>query len=536
VTHVAAFLGSGFNHLGTSPDLFRFVSLVTDDLNLSVADDQFANNVADLLIQWDQGLAPAVHFAYLMTPANALSATTTNELDTYLHGEQSKANCDIAVIGTAKHPTTGVLNVRRWAWSRRGATYICEDPDYPNRSLAQFKSGASVDLETNQFIGLPVGMAERFAIDYDMDGARNLDTTETTSQYNPAAPGFDNGFPPAFVPAVPPTFVWKSTKVARLVFETNEPTKAVITYSEPKTPAPPAVEVTRLTRSHSVILPGMRPSTSAIDALDVGSYAAEPVTYTVNIQLTDATGNVVNTGPFSVTTDNFIVPEELEQIPAPVPDGVEKKNMRTHVVRKICMNQGGVLCDELQLVAGKWRTRVDLDIAFKRGSWQLGATGYEPVPAAGRVVVGRVLIQHANGVIESATSLGLTVTELSGTAHLVEVVGTQLDGTQPPVAIGGVPETSMKILAGIIPTNSSGKTSIEFEIDPLSGSGMVTGDRVIFNVEGVVELKPGLPFVPYTNANGKVELDYPTLWRGAWNQWSFPDTMEALSSVTSRGI
>lgn len=536
VDYVAAYLGSGFSHLGTFQDLFRFVSVVTDD-DSGTMDDQKANDLTDLLHQWDQGLAPAAHFSYFLEPGNAAGTVTTAELDTYLHGELAKKNCDVAVLGTSMHPTLGTLLVRRWAWSRRLSAYVCEDPAYPNRQLSHFKFGATVNGESNAFVGLPLGMAERFAIDYDMDGMRNRDATEWPTRYDPAQPGFDNGVLPGFTTSGAPVVTWQSTKVARVVFETNEPTRAIVSYSEPKTPAPPPVRSDLLSRQHTLILPGLRPSTDPIDATDVGTYAAEQVVYSYTVVLEDVTGNTTSFGPFTLATEPFIVPATLEVVPTPAVDSVERRNMRSNVVQRICMNQGGSSCDEIAIVGGKWRTRVDVDVAFKRGSWQLGSSGYEPVPAPNRVVVGRVLVKRASGIVETATAAGLTVIPLGGSCILADVVGAKLNGAGNAEPLAGAPKPTGRYLAGIALSASTGRTSLDFEVDPASGTGLASGDRILFNVEAVLELVPTMPTViDTTTVPGEVHVIYNAPWRGMWSQWSFPDTKEARAVVESAPI
>lgn len=537
-----AFLGAGFSHLGTLEDLFRFVALVTDG-----GATQQANDITDFVHQWDQGLGLAVHFAYLLD-ASSPAASTTAELDSYLQPEMQKGNCDIAVIGTAKN-ALGALVRRRWCWDRVAAAYVCEDPAFASRSLAAFKTGATNDGEANVFVGLPRGMAERFAIDYDMDGVPNLDSTEIGSEYNPAQPGFDNGFQPAFASGGTPLIVWESTKVARLVFTTNEPTRATIDYDEPKTPAQQA-ESPLLSRHHSLLLTNLRPSTDTLDDANINptvetNYDAETVVYTVTITLTDARNNSVVTTPFTFETDVFIVPAEVElgllTENGALLDPVERKNMRTHVVQAICL--GGGDCDNVSFQDGKWRADVDLTIAYKRGSWQIpsGGTSHERVRVANRVVFGRVMIERANGTVETASGAGLTVLPVSDalgeTTILVDNVKFRRGGLH--VSVAGVPPPAGKYLAARRWTDSNGQVSIEFDVNPISTIGpaknLVTGERILFNVEGVLELDMSLQDAthPIDTTTVTGEITYWTRWRGSFNQWSFPETMEARASVRS---
>jgi len=527
-----SFLGSGFSHLGTFGDLFRFVSVVTDNLTGSLVDDQKANDITDFIHQWDQGLAPAVHFAFLLDPAASPSAIAS-ELTAYLQNEAVKKNCSIAVIGTAWGPLGGLVP-RRWAWN--AGVYECEDPTFPARSLQDFIDGSANHGESNLFVGLPLGMAERFAIDYDMDGVRNLDPTEVGTEYDDTLPGFDDGQSPAFAAGGQPQVLWETTKAARVAFTTTEPTRAVIAYQEPKT-GPLEARSDLLSRHHSVLLSGMRPSTHVIDGTSVPDYASEDVDYTVVITLTDATGNAVAQTPFLLRTDPFIVPDELEQGGSGTEETTEQRNQRSHVVQQICL--GGGSCDQLQQVGGDWRASVDLTIAFKRGAWQIpaGSTRFERVRAERRAVIGRVLVERASGIVQTATAAGLTVTPVGGSAVLADAIQFVSAGNQS--FLQGVPAPEGQFLAGLLETDANGNVNLTFDVNPVSTLGptedLVTGDRLVFNVEAVVEVDP--------QANPKIDVSgapavvvYHTLFRGTFMQWSFPDTKEAQSSVRSASL
>jgi hypothetical protein len=527
-----AFLGSGFAHTGELGDMFRFVSLVTDDTGL--ADEiQTANNKADFMHQWDQGLAPAVHFAYLLDAA--ANATTTNaEVGVYLPGEMTKGNCDIAVVGMVS--SGGNLVARRWAWDRVAAAYVCEDPAFSNRQLSAFSTGATSSGESNLFLGLPLGMAERFAIDYDMDGVRNLDATEVGHAYDPTQPGWDNGLTPALL-AGSPQILWESTKVARLVFTTNEPTTAVIAYDEPKTPAHSTASPL-LSRHHSVMLTGMRPSTDPFDGNSVTEYVDEAVTYSVTITLTDATGNPAAQTPFNVTTDPFIVPAELLLgVGGPMqPFGAEKRNQRTSIVQAICL--GGPQCDDVtQQTNGDWRMQVDLTLALKRGEWQIpsGGSDYEPVRAQNRVVVGRALVERASGELETAHAAGLTVTPVGGSAHLADDVKF-LNTIGLTSSLMGISAPPGPLLAGTDLSDANGHSTLTFDVNPTSSLGstedLASGDRLVFVVEAVIELDTGIA-TPIITTGLPALLTYRTHWRGTFMEWSFPDTKEARSAIRS---
>lgn len=556
------FLGSGFAHSGEFQDLFMFVNTVIDDVT-GLDDDQKANDIADFIHQWDQGLGQAAHFAYLIDANNANSATTSAEVATYLGFQRLDGNCDIAVIGMSKN-SSGVLVRRRWAFMKLPNAYVCEDPAFANRSFSAFQTGAT-NGETNIFLGLPPGMAERFAIDYDMDGVRNLDATELGKQYDPTQPGWNNGVTPRFAAGTAPQIVWESTRVARLVFTTNEPTSATIVYDEGKTAthttySPIGGDETgaqrRMARFHSVLLTDLRPSTSSIDAESEGSgpdgappgYDAESVVYTVTITLKDATNNLTVTTPFTFDTDDFIVAAELEEDPGSInPD--ELKDARTHVIDEICL--GGPECDQITSTIDSWHANVQMKIAFKRGEWQDPAPGSEdgkPYPAKDRVVFGRVMIRRADGTVESAANAGLSVVAVPGNSVLVDTVMVNRVVNPNGTVSGYVPESVPedpgphtplpgKYLAGTALSDANGNVNLLFSVSKSSSNGspnLGINDNIIFNVEGVIEVRnPTSPSsIDTTTVPG--EIHYYS-WRGM-TQWSFPNTKEKNSSVESMDI
>ena len=365
------FLGFGFAHDGESADLFAFI----DAFQLTT------ENLTAFVHQWDQGLAPAVHFGFLLDSASVGSGQQeigyleTQALRQILNHSPSGAHirrrfCDIAVVGQTW--SSGNLLSRRWAWDPQLAMYRCEDPTIPNRSLSAFLSGVS-NGESNVFLGLPNGTAERFAIDYDADGLLNLSTSEP-DKYVPNAP---SGTPttPSFVFA--PNLTFKTARVARIAWETDEPCIAQVEYWE--TSAPGTVYVTALDgycKTHSVVLSRLRPSTPDHTA-NGAEYFPETVNYSYRVTVTNRWGNSDVRVSQDLTTSNFIVKGQPGQAPNPI-------WLRHSVV--------GAIEEEPQAGQGiqydsqnnEWVVTISATAALRRGIQAPGVS--LPAPAAGRAM------------------------------------------------------------------------------------------------------------------------------------------------------
>jgi hypothetical protein len=257
----------------------------------------------------------------------------------------------------------------------------------------------------------------------------------------------------------------------------------------------------------------------------------ESVFYSTDVTLTDATGNMVTLPGPSATTQTFIIPAEVRAAPSSeLPPN--KKNQRAHVIESLCL--GGAACDELILNAsGKYQARVTATIAFKRGRWVPDPSGVlARQRARDRVLIGRVLIQRANGEVVTASSAGLSVTPLANTAALRDSVATTRDGD-----LYTAPAPFGQILCGLTLSSTQGLTAIDFEVDPVSTLGpahdLSTGDRVLFNVEAVFQVNPNAA-TPISVTASRVTYAVP--FGGGINQWSFPDTGEKNASVLSRPI
>jgi len=230
-------LGSGASHAGLSNGVFDFN---LENFNLPAADEE---DIAFFVHQIDQGLAPAVHRGVLVSPADPSPAA----LSGYLMPQARRRNCDVVVLGRVDLGS-GVV-AQRWFWDRQAKLFRCDDRDQPGRPLSFFTAQAQAG-RTNLFLGLPVGMGRRFAVDpdndhlfrqdelqfatdgrvADSDGDGFLDGTEVRYGSNPALAG---SVPTtAEVPAILSVRkMFHTTRVAKLLVEVDRPVTIQVDYS-----------------------------------------------------------------------------------------------------------------------------------------------------------------------------------------------------------------------------------------------------------------------------------------------------------------
>ncbi|MGE3164686.1 MAG: YncE family protein [Planctomycetota bacterium] len=278
-------------------------------------------SVTGFVDQWDSGLAPACHRAILidqdatMTQVTDVTQYLINQADavrTSATGQQF-INCDLIAYGTANLGAGPVF--MEWLYDRVSNVFVPADSTQSPRSVNFFISEGLAGRASTTFVAVPHCMGERFGVDYDNDGLYNGDETVTwmTDPYLADHDGdtyldgheVDHGSLPADNMSVPndgmvptivgqPTILWKTTKVARLVFETSEPTIATVNWTD--SAGASGTETSDIwSTCHSLVLINLTPSR--------GTGAA--VTVTGTISLTDRAGNPGTGTVPSFTTLNF---------------------------------------------------------------------------------------------------------------------------------------------------------------------------------------------------------------------------------------
>ncbi len=232
-------LGAGTSHAGLVNGVFEFNT--KDDFTIT---ERQREDVAFFVHQIDQGLAPAVHRAALVSPAGL----HRREVEGYLMDQARKRNCDVAVLGSVD---LGNGPVRlRWFWDRAADLFVPEDAGLASRPLSFFFQQAQAGTGTNLFVGLPVGMGRRFGVDQDNDllfeldeaqlgtDPRDEDTDDDSfldgTEVRFGSDPTDGGSMPGTAQGPAITSVremFHTARVAKLIVETDRPTQIEVAYS-----------------------------------------------------------------------------------------------------------------------------------------------------------------------------------------------------------------------------------------------------------------------------------------------------------------
>lgn len=432
VTQERPLLGAGISHSGRVADLKRFME---GGFNFT---NQEENDVSAFVHQIDQGIAPAAHRAFFLDAASA--ATVGATISSYLEPQSTARNCDIAVVSTTI--ATGVA--ARWAYDRVTGKYLPESGG-ASRLLTDFVTAASAGTESAWVVGLPVGMAERWGIDFDADGIVN-GAEAVGAVYTPAAA--------TAAPALAGGVItqWVSSRVSRVAFETTIPVRATVRYW-PTSIGPSAAKLaapTEFSRVHAPLLTELIPSTAAantfVPAQPTFDYTLELILEPHGAAPTTVPGpvNLFASAPFIFTTLM----------------GNQNAFGTANVVKELSLSQqpDG---------AGNTEFTVTIGTSFKQG-------GPPVQPALSRVVVGTV---YVDGVRDSAfTALA--------SANSYQVGGVTVQGGGNTFTFDASLGTSF--LTGFettatVPPSSVGETTFKFKYL----TAAVSGKKVSFNVEAI---------------------------------------------------
>ena len=478
------YLGVAATHSGL---IENFTTRIDDFFNGITVD-----HLTSFVMQVDQGVAPAIHQAFLLDAGTL--ATVQADLENYLLPAAMARQCDVVVVGRSE---PGAVQAR-WAWDRASNTFLPDHATLTPRTLADFINGAGA--ESHVFYGMPVGMAARTVLDRDLDGIINaLDPA-------PEDPDVDGGDSTAPVFLMAPTLQWKSSKVARLQFETDEPTVYRITYGEgveadrcvPKSADCSAVS-TEFGTSHSPLLGELMPSTDVTN----GVYLPVTFSYAPTIEVFDRAGNSTSFTMPSFDSNPYGPGDEDEVI-----------------IGRLYWAQ----FDDVG--PGPLRARANAHVVYKRGAPPLQA-------ASNYLVVWRVLV---NGEVND--------TWIPGDAQSFRV-----DHVEQLGPTGSKPmQVSGPLLVGF-ELDAMGETHVSFEIP-----GLQVGQVVTLSVESVIQIKASQVATLHANlaaasacatsgAAGTVDcdgdgqpdccLEVPVPFHiRAGTRWSMPDTNPARRALT----
>jgi hypothetical protein len=206
--------------------------------------DSEEHDIAAFVHQIDQGLAPAVHRAVLVSGADPDPAA----LSGYLMPQARRRNCDVVVIGRVD--LGAGLQRLRWYWDRATNRFRADDQDLAPQTVAFFKAQAQAGTGSNLFLGVPVGMGRRFAVDPDNDLLFRADEAQfACDARDPDSDGdgfLDGtevrfGSDPASAASLPSTAevptitsvrrMFHTARVAKLLVEADRPVRIQVDYS-----------------------------------------------------------------------------------------------------------------------------------------------------------------------------------------------------------------------------------------------------------------------------------------------------------------
>jgi hypothetical protein len=281
-------IGAGVAATGIKDDLFDFVNIDLFNLNPKQRRD-----ITGFVMQADSGLAPAVHRARLLGPVGTRAAWF--EIDRYLIPQARKRNADLVVFGTVDLDEEAGPRELRWVYDRFTQRFRCEDSSVPDKGLTFFLRQAKEGFGSNVFLGLPVGMGERFGVDFDHDQIFNGDElTLGTDPMNADSDGdgapdghelanggdpLDDGVLPSdtTAPVVENLrVVYATNRAAKIQFDTAEPTRFEAQWTVNALSGTDASQL--FEKTHTVVFTNMRSNKNhdvVISVIDQGGNSVD---------------------------------------------------------------------------------------------------------------------------------------------------------------------------------------------------------------------------------------------------------------------
>ncbi|MGE3962740.1 MAG: hypothetical protein AB7I09_01430 [Planctomycetota bacterium] len=460
--------GHGFAHSGAAASLLEFTRGAGGITAQQVWD------IAAFVTTLDTGIAPAAHAGLLLNQANPGAA---NEITARLLKQAQLGNCDVVAFGTS---TFSQPTEVRWVYDPVADVFASEFAPL-TRPFSFFESQAQAGQGANVFVGLPLGMGRRFAIDFDADGLPNISESRSwgslplvkDSDGDTFEDGHevDNGSHPNNPTSTPtdvtaPTVAsltvdWVNTKNVKLGFRTSEPCTYEIDLVSPAHTVPTVIGAQRST-VHDVVINGLRPSTTGA-----------VVQYSGTLRVEDRGGNVTT-------------------VPLPSIDtlAINPGNGNAVVVSDLRWVQ------PILYQVGSTAVSAQAEAVVRRRNLPDSAVVQDIV------LVARVLIQRAG---EDLADVSTTFTS-----------PLRFDAFTHAAGAGQIPPTEFLPGPYLMSTASNAAGVALFD---LGQAGLMPGDRVILSIEGASATPAGYPTPP---------LAFPDNLA----RWSLPETPAEFRSIT----
>jgi hypothetical protein len=277
--------GFGVGHSGALANIFSFIDK-GDSFNVSPDE---AAHVAAFVRRFDQGIAPAAHFALRVTPTTTNDARIQNVLVAQSFGVTR--GIDMAAFGTFVPPGATQPIFARFVRSQvfhpvTPVNFLCSElAPTQTIDLAALLTQVVNGTARLTFLGLPPGSGRRFALDPDNDDFTDFEErTRLPLPTFPFDPDSDDDDQPdgyevknpggdprdnlvQCTDSTPPQFQFGqqdfvSASVAKYHFESTEPVRVETSVSAGGG-APKLARNPDFARSHTVVVQALEPSTPA---------------------------------------------------------------------------------------------------------------------------------------------------------------------------------------------------------------------------------------------------------------------------------
>ena len=477
-TDTYAALGAGLAHAGLLRSLHDFLQI------FQALQPQDRTNITGFVHQWDSGVAPASHEAFLLN--NQTEPVVGPELAGHLKSQADQRHIDIAAYGWSR--IAGQPVDLAWVYDPATQLLVADDSTVPPQSIQTFRTDALNGDAVYVFEGRPVGNAEGRR-DPDLDGAWTRD--ELAAGSDPDDPDTDgdgwldghelaNGGNPTDATifpndATPPAILdartlWVTTEAGRINVVTDELTTVSVAVQTSQGGVLD-FESDALGWHHSIPMTALLASTAG----------GPSFTYSGTITALDLGGN---TTTVPVPASAFGPPPFTTRIMASQPSEVVIGRLDTTLVTRAIPTGGG---------PGTLTVSVDVRTDRKTG-------GPPAIQVGDHVVFGRVFVTPAG-----STAPPQLYSNVSGVRSGSFQVAGQPYGTGGPQSLSGPFVWSTLTAVG------TGTGTFDFSVNGLSA-----GDEVRLVIDGV-----SMP-VDVTNhdpANPDM-VDF--------SRWSMPDTPEPL--------